>query len=210
MSDQLPDQPRVPLQMRGHRFKPLTWEAMTPAQVQMVDNVLAGQRGSMQGPYNVLLRSPALGDLAQRFGAHTRFHSSLPLRLNELAILLVARFWRCEFVWWAHRQIAIDSGLPAALVDSILAEQPPGDLPVEEAAVFGFCHELIQTRRVNDATYAALVAQFGEAGAVDLMGTMSYYTLVSMSLNVDQYPLPPGATMSFERTRTANLTVSGA
>jgi 4-carboxymuconolactone decarboxylase len=39
-----------------------------------------------------------------------------------------------------------------------------------------------------------LVAQYGERGAVDLMGTISYYTLVSMSLNVDQYPLPDGAT----------------
>jgi 4-carboxymuconolactone decarboxylase len=197
MSDQTPAQPRAPLQLRGHRFKPLTWETMTPDQVHMVDNVLAGQRGSMQGPYNVLLRSPALGDLAQRFGAHTRFNSSLPLRLNELAILLIARFWRCEFVWWAHRQIAIDSGLPAALVDSILADQPPDGLPVQESAVFAFCHELIQTRRVSDTTYAALVDQFGEAGAVDLMGTMSYYTLVSMSLNVDQYPLPTGAGLSF-------------
>ena len=41
--------------------------------------------------------------------------------------------------------------------------------------------------------HAALVAQFGERGVVDVMGTMSYYTLVSMSLNVDQYPLPDGA-----------------
>ena len=59
--------------------------------------------------------------------------------------------------------------------------------------MYGFCSELLQTRRVGDAAYAALLAQFGEAGVVDVMGTMSYYTLVSMSLNVDQYPLPDGA-----------------
>ncbi len=197
MTDATVNQPRIPLNLRGTRFKPLTWETMTPAQLAMVDSVMAGKRGSMQGPYNVLLRSPELGNLAQQFGAHTRFNSSLPLRLNELAILVVARFWRCEFVWWAHRQIAIDSGLPVGLVDSVLSGQAPTDLPVDlavpEASVFTFCHELIETRRVGDATYAALVAQFGEAGVVDLMGTMSYYTLVSMSLNVDQYPLPEGA-----------------
>lgn len=61
------------------------------------------------------------------------------------------------------------------------------------AAVYGFCQELLQTRQVSDAGYAALVERFGEVGVVDLMGTMSYYTLVSMSLNVDQYPLPEGA-----------------
>ncbi len=201
MTDTHLTQPRPALYLRGTRFKPLTWDTMTPAQLNMVDSVLSGKRGSMQGPYNVFLRSPELGNLAQQFGAHTRYNSSLPLKLNELAILMVARFWRCEFVWWAHRQIAIDNGLSVALVDLVLGGLAPADLPVEtavpESAVFAFCHELIETRRVSDVTYAALVAQFGEAGVVDLMGTMSYYTLVSMSLNVDQYPLPEGAHVEF-------------
>ena len=77
--------------LRGNRFKPLTWETMSPEQQQMTRAVLGGKRGNMQGPYNVLLRSPEVGHLAQSFGAHTRFNSSLPLALNELAILLVAR-----------------------------------------------------------------------------------------------------------------------
>lgn len=89
--------------------------------------------------------------------------------------------------------MAIESGLSPDLVDAICAARPPAELPPDEAVVYGFCHELINTRRVSDASHAALVARFGEAGAVDLMGTMSYYTLVSMSLNVDQYPLPEGA-----------------
>ena len=60
--------PKGALNLRGNRFKPLTWDTMTPAQAGMAQSVMAGQRGSMQGPYNVLLRSPELGDLAQRFG----------------------------------------------------------------------------------------------------------------------------------------------
>ncbi len=159
----------------------------------MVESVVSGKRGSMQGPYNVLLHSPELGNLAQQFGAHTRFHSSLPLALNELAILLVARFWTCQFVWWIHRRIAAEAGLDAALIDAIATGHAPQGLSGDVAAVHGFCDELLRTRRVSDATYAAAVGCFGEAGVVDMMGTMSYYTLVSMSLNVDQYPLPEGA-----------------
>ena len=178
--------------MRGNRFKPLTWEALSPAQLKMVESVMSGKRGSMQGPYNVLLRSPELGNLAQQFGAHTRFNSSLPLALNELAILLVARFWTCQFVWWAHRRIAREAGLDEALIQAIATGQNPQGLACDVAAVYGFCNELLQTRVVSDAIYMATVQLFGEAGVVDLMGTMSYYTLVSMSLNVDQYPLPDG------------------
>ena len=177
---------RPPLNLRGNRFKPLTWETLRPSQLTMVESVMAGKRGSMQGPYNVLLRSPELGNLAQQFGAHTRYHSSLPLALDELAILLVARFWSSQFVWWAHKRIALDAGLDAALVDAVATGAPALSLPADTAAVYRFCSELLETRRVSDAAYAVLVEQFGEAGVVDVMGTMSYYPLVSMALNVDQ------------------------
>ena len=193
MQEESSPQSRPPLNLRGKRFKPLTWETMSPAQLQMVESVMSGKRGSMQGPYNVLLRSPGVGNLAQQFGAHTRFNSSLPLKLNELAILLVARFWTSQFVWWAHRRIAVEAGLNEAVVQAVAIGQTPLGMADDVAAVYGFCNELLVSRRVSDETYAALIGQFGEAGVVDLMATMSYYTLVSMSLNVDQYPLPEGA-----------------
>jgi 4-carboxymuconolactone decarboxylase len=187
---------RPPLNIRGKRFAPLTWETMNPEQLAMAESVMAGKRASMQGPYNVLMRSPALGNLAQQFGEHTRFNSSLPLALNELVILLVARFWTSQFVWWAHKRIALDAGLDAALLDAITGGHTPGNLatlPCEVAAVYGFAHELLQKKQVSDETYANLVTHYGERGVVDVMGTISYYSLVSMCLNVDQYPLPEGA-----------------
>jgi 4-carboxymuconolactone decarboxylase len=178
---------------RGDRFKPLTWEAMTPAQQQMTRQVLSGKRGSMQGPYNVLLRSPELGHLAQQFGAHTRFHSSLPLALNELVILLVARQWICQFVWYAHRRMAQEAGLDNALIESIARGLPTPAMADDVAAVHAFASALIERHHVDDATHAAMVTHFGERGVVDLMGTLAYYTLVCMALNVDRYPLPDGA-----------------
>ena len=188
-----PLDPTPPFELRGHRFNPLTWETMSAAQKAMTRAVLGGQRGHMQGPYNVLLRSPEVGQLAQQFGAHTRFHSSLPLALNELAILMVARDWTAQFVWWAHRRIAEEAGLSPLLIQAIADKQLPSvPLSADVKAVHAFCHELIQQRQVSDATYASVLALFGERGIVDLMATMSYYTLVSMALNVDNYPLPEG------------------
>jgi len=181
-------------QLRGHRFKPLTWDEMSHEQQAMTRAVLGGRRGAMQGPYNVLLRSPEMGNLAQQFGAHVRFQSSLPLALNELVILMVARDWTAQFVWWAHRRIAQEAGLSPALIDAIAKGlSVPDDLPRDVKAVHQFCFELIHHRKVSDTTYAQVVALFDERGVVDLMGTLSYYTLVSMALNVDGYPLPEGA-----------------
>src|SRR6266404_533587 len=75
--------PAPDLHLRGDRFTPLTYDRMTPEQKTLTDHVLAGERASMNGPFNVLLRSPEMGDLAQKLGAIVRFHSLLPNRLNE-------------------------------------------------------------------------------------------------------------------------------
>ena len=77
----------------------------------------------------------------QSFGAHTRCNSSLPLALNELAILLVARDWTAQFVWWAHRRIAEEAGLPVALIQAIANQTPkPKNLPADVNSVFEFCN----------------------------------------------------------------------
>src|SRR6267143_2214033 len=94
---QRPD-PRT-LQLRGDRFKPLSYDQMTPPQKTMIDHLLSGPRAGANGPFNVLLRSPEMGDLAQQFGAWTRFNSSVPRKLNELAIIMVARHWTSQFEW---------------------------------------------------------------------------------------------------------------
>src|SRR5579862_1857822 len=52
----------------GDRFKPLTYAEMTPEQRIMIDHLLAGDRKGVGGPFNVLVRSPEVGDLAAEFG----------------------------------------------------------------------------------------------------------------------------------------------
>ena len=75
----------------GNRFAPLTYQTMNPAQKKMFENLISGERRGAAGPFNVLLRSPEMGDLAQQFGASMRFHTSIPPKLNELAIIVTAR-----------------------------------------------------------------------------------------------------------------------
>ena len=73
------------LHLRGDRFQPLTYDTLTAEQKAMVEHLFAGERGGMNGPFNVTLRSPEMGDLAQKLGAQLRFQSSMPNRLNEMA-----------------------------------------------------------------------------------------------------------------------------
>jgi len=180
------------LHLRGDRFAPLTYDRLTPEQKTMVDHLLSGERKGMNGPFNALLRSPEIGDAAQRLGAQVRFHSSLPGRLNEFAILLTARFWNAQYEWSAHRKLALAAGLSVALIDSVAAGRKPAGMQAEEDAIYNFADQLLKTRQVSDAAFKAVVDKFGERGAVDLTAVMGYYCFVSMMLNVDRYPLPEG------------------
>jgi 4-carboxymuconolactone decarboxylase len=186
-----PPNPRD-IQLIGDRFKPLKWDEMTPAQKTMMEHLVAGERRGAGGPFNVLLRSPEMGDLAQQFGASMRFHSSLPRKLNEMAIIITARHWTAHYEWNAHRNAAAQAGLSEAIIQSIAAGKRPATMDADETIVYNFAIELLNTKQVSDPIFQATKDRFGERGVVDLIGVVGYYQLVSMLLNVDRYPLPAG------------------
>ena len=181
------------LNLRGDRFKPLTYDQLTPEQKTMVEHLFAGERGGMNGPFNVLLRSPEVGDLAQKLGAQLRFHSALSGKQRELAILITARYWTAQYEWTAHRQLALKAGISPAVADAIAAGKRPPSLEPDQEVVYNFCNEMLHTKQVSDGTYKAAVDKLGERGVVDLTALVGYYQFVSMILNLDRYPLPDGA-----------------
>ncbi len=183
---------QAPLNMRGDRFAPLTWETMTPEQRAMAEHLLAGPRRGLDGPFNVLLRSPEMGDIAQQFGASMRFLNSIPAKHRELAIILTARHWTAQFEWQAHRRAAAEAGLAPTTIAAIAEGRRPANLAPDEAVVYNFVTELLTKKEVSDATFAAAKAQMGERGIVDVIGLMGWYQMVSMLMNVDRYPLPAG------------------
>jgi 4-carboxymuconolactone decarboxylase len=181
------------LNLKGDRFKPLTYDQLTPEQKTMVEHLFAGERGGMNGPFNVLLRSPEMGDLAQKLGAQLRFHSALSAKQRELAIIVTARYWTAQYEWTAHRKLAMQAGISPAIADAIAAGKRPPSLEPDEEIVYNFCNEILNTKQVSDATYKAAVDKLGERGVVDLTALVGYYQFVSMILNLDRYPLPDGA-----------------
>jgi 4-carboxymuconolactone decarboxylase len=186
------------LNLRGDRFKPLTWEQLTDAQRTMVADLLAGSRATLNGPFNVLLRSPQMGNVAQKLGEYVRFQTSVPRRLNEMAILMTAKAWSCQYEWYAHKPLALDAGLSSSIVGDIQAGRRPSGMQTDEAIVFDFSTELRARHRVTDGTFERAKMLLGEQGVVDLIALMGYYDLVAMTLNVDRYPLPDGAALPFQ------------
>ncbi len=187
------------LNLIGNRFAPLEYSELDEQQKTMVHDILAGPRTGVRGPFNTLLRSPVMGNLAQELGAYIRYGSVLPAALREMAIIMTAEHWRAEYEWYAHKQIALEVGLATDIIDAIAVGRRPASMQADEAVLYDFCNELLSSNRVSDATFSSAIDTFGEQGVADIVGTLGYYSLVSLVLNVDEHPLPEGAEPQFER-----------
>ncbi|HMB74363.1 MAG TPA: carboxymuconolactone decarboxylase family protein [Gammaproteobacteria bacterium] len=183
----------------GRMQRPGSLDAMTPAQVKYVEGILDGPRNAISGPLVVMLQSPELGDLAQRTMAYARYagtqgFASVPPRLNEIAVIMAAREWSSPYVWNAHHRYAVSVGVPAELVEAIrTGSAAPENLQPDVAAVYAFLDELLQTRQVSDATFAAARnALGGDRQVVDLIGTFAIYQMSAMLTAVDRTGLADG------------------
>jgi 4-carboxymuconolactone decarboxylase len=172
------------------RFPPIERAAMTDAQRRLADDIANGPRGGLAGPWTALLRSPAIGSRFQLLGEQIRFRATIAPALKELAVLLTARKWTSDFEWHSHCRLALDAGLPQALVDAVARGDSPSHMDADQEAVHRFCTELLQSGSVSDPTFADARSRLGEQGVIELVCTVGYYSLVAFVVNVDRQPVP--------------------
>src|SRR5580692_6269144 len=135
---------------KGQRFPPLTTEQLTDAQTPLAEEIKKVSSVGLGGPYNPLLRSPVLGQRMLDLWHYLRWETSVPLKLNEFAILIVARQWRSQVEWFAHAPLAIKAGLAPDIVAELKANKRPTSMLPEEAAVYDFVTELTTEHAITD------------------------------------------------------------
>ncbi len=177
------------------RMPPLSREAMDDAQRAAADELIAGPRKGVKGPFIPLLRSPRLMQHLQKAGEYLRFDSALSRRVSEFATLIVARDWRQSFEWAIHVDLARNEGTSESAIEALRCGRRPKDMSDEEAFVYDFVAELMAQRGVDEATYREARDRFGERGVVDLVALVGYFALVSMVLNVAHTPPPAGVSV---------------
>jgi 4-carboxymuconolactone decarboxylase len=179
--------------MAQDRMPPIPADEMTEQQKKAAAEFAEGRGYAVRGPFAPMLRSPEVMLRAKAMGDYLRFKSTIPPRLNELAILITARQWAQNYEWQAHRPLAEKAGLRAEIAQAVADGRRPAGMAADEEAVYDFCTELHANRSVTDATYARALATFGEQGVVELTAVNGYYTFNAMMLNVARTPLPANA-----------------
>ena len=172
------------------RMPPLAESEMNDVQRAAAAALIAGPRKGVFGPFIPLMRSPELMDRLQRVGEYLRFGSSVPGRLNEFAMCVVARRWTNQFEWAVHYPLAIKAGVAKATLDALAQGARPEAMAGDEALVHDFLGELLERHGVCDATFARARERLGEQGVIDLVGLAGYFAALCMVMNVAHTPPP--------------------
>ncbi len=175
------------------RFPQLTVEQLNPEQRQVADEVLKVSSLGIQGPYNVMLRSPAMAQRMVALLDYLRFNTSVPRRLNEFAILIQSRLWTSQVEWKAHYPLAIKAGLSEGVAADLQAGRRPAAMQPDEAAVYDLCMDLSTRHAVSDQALAEARKYLNDQQIVDLVTLSGTYVTVAMLLATGDEPTPDGS-----------------
>ena len=184
--------------VQSPRFKALSLEDLNVYQQPLGQQVMKVSSIGLGGPYNPLLRSPVMGQRMFDLLYYLRWNSSVPLRLNEFAILILGRQWRSQVEWFAHAPLAIKAGLSPEIVATLKTQKRPEKMAEDEAMVYDFVTELTQNKRVSDASFARARKIFSEQQLVDLTTITGTYVTVAMLLAMAEEGVPAGKEPPFK------------
>jgi 4-carboxymuconolactone decarboxylase len=177
---------------KEQRFPLLKLDQLNEQQKPFADEILKVSSIGISGPYNMMLRSPQMGQRMFAMLDYLRFNTSVPRRLNEFAILIQARLWTSQVEWTAHYPLALKAGLPQAVADDLKVGKRPASMQPDEAAVYDLCMELAKDHTVSDATFKKVREVFSDQQIVDLITVSGIYDTLAMLSNTAEDATPGG------------------
>ena len=188
----------MPATGKESRFPQLSLEQLDDQQKPLGEQVMKVSSIGIAGPYNPMLRSPVLGQRLLDLFHYLRWETSVPIRLNEFAILIIARQWRSQVEWYAHAPLAAKAGLSSDIIAELKTGTRPSQMAEDEAVVYDFVSELTTTHAVSDQTYARAKKLFSDQQIVDLTAVAGNYVMVAMLLAMAEATVPPGQEPPFK------------
>ena len=184
------------------RLSPIDRENLSEKQQQVLNAIEQGPRGASRpgigliGPFGAWVRAPSVGNAIQAVGEAVRFNGSLPENIKEVVICTVGVFYRSKFEFSAHRALALKAGVSKAALNQLSVGQDP-DFSGNEQIAYTIASQMLNQHSILDDTYKHGLEVFGETAMIELVATVGYYCLISLTLNAFEIPLEEGMTDPF-------------
>ena len=142
--------------------------------------------------FTTLGRHPKLLKRWMVFANHCLLKSSLPPRERELVILRAG--WQCnsEYEWAQHNRIGLEVGLSADEIERVKTGGTADGWTASEKTLLFAVDELLETKSLNDASWAALGKHFNDQQVLDIIFTAGNYATLAMALNACRVEVDDG------------------
>ena len=108
---------------------------------------------------------------------------------GKLSPPIAARHWDAQYSWNAHVGKAADLGVSRESLTALAEHREPHFTSKDEDIVYRFSSEILGDHFVSDATFAEALAELGDQGIVDLIGSLGNFSMLAMLLNACQVDL---------------------
>ena len=175
---------------------PIATRESVPENQRAIFDAMVQELGSVPryGPGSVMVHVPKAHQAATALNHYLRDASSLPKKIQELAMLVTARALDCQHIWNAHAASARQAGVRNETVDGLRDRQELAGLPADEAAVVRYGQEFFRTHHISRGAFQAALEQFGRQGVIELSLIMGNYSLLALLINAFDTDLPPERT----------------
>jgi 4-carboxymuconolactone decarboxylase len=170
------------------RLPTLTRDGLAPAGQEVWDRI-AAVRDGVRGPYEVLIRVPALADRVRALEDYFRFDAALPDAERELIILATGRELGARFAWGVHEPRARQVGTRPEAIEAVRDDGPLDGLTARERLLVEMVRALLRERALSDDLYARALADLGERQLVEVVALTGHYSLIGLLLN--GFAVPP-------------------
>jgi 4-carboxymuconolactone decarboxylase len=174
------------------RFAILSRAEMNAEQGEVYDDI-EKEGGRLGGPYWALIRIPKFMRLHQDMGTYLR-ECALSVRERQIAVLTTVRHWGGKYPWAAQVRASLQVGLDEATIAAINRRETPKLTDTRERLAHEVAKELLATKGLSEATYAAAEKAYGLTQLTDLVAAIGYFTMLCCTANAfditppDAYP----------------------
>jgi len=180
------------------KIRPIPREEATPEQQRVGDAIFGSRNEEYGGPSAVLLHVPEFAERFEELRDALIKGERLPKAALHLAALLAARFWSSQYTWWKRAEMCRAAGIPDDVIDAVRERRRPAIADPTLEVVYDYVAELLETRRVDEATDARALRLLGEEAVIQLVLIVGFYSMLGLVSDAFEPELPPGLSPPLE------------
>jgi len=141
-----------------------------------------------QGPFKdadknpvlkTFIHAPKLADLFSQLNLHLLLTNSVPVRQRQIAIMRTAWITKATYMWSSHLRTSMSFGLEPELYRPLQVGADDPYFTEFEKVIIRATEELVNDRKIGEANWAALSAEWSHEQMLDFMFTVGAYVLVA-------------------------------